>query len=92
MSTYIPPINFELPNRLDVLPTITPHQIALCFLVKGYLSPGENDPGGTWPQRQALGDALLTTIREAETIKEPNMRQLAKRLKVRYFKYQHLTY
>jgi len=81
MTTFLPPINFELPNRLDVLPTITPHQIALCFLVKGYLSPGENDPGGTWPQRQALGDALLTAVRESDTVREPNITQLAKRLK-----------
>ena len=81
MTTFLPPINFELPNRLDVLPTITPHQVALCFLVKGYLSPGENDPGGTWPQRQALGDALLTAVREADRVREPNIRLLARRLK-----------
>ncbi|KAH7618877.1 putative Anaphase-promoting complex subunit 5 [Nannochloris sp. 'desiccata'] len=80
MTTFLPPINFELPNRLDVLPTITPHQVALCFLVKGYLSPGENDPGGTWPQRQALGDALLTAVRESDTVREPTIRQLSKRL------------
>jgi anaphase-promoting complex subunit 5 len=81
MATLLPPINFELPNRLDALPTITPHQVALCFLVKGYLSPGENDPGGTWPQRQALGDALLTAVRESDRVREPNIRQLARRLK-----------
>jgi uncharacterized membrane protein YgcG len=80
MTTFLPPINFELPNRLDVLPTITPHQVALCFLVKGYLSPGENDPGGTWPQRQALGDALLSAVRESDRVREPNIKQLAMRL------------
>lgn len=78
----LPPINFELPNRLDVLPTITPHQVALCFLIKGYLSPGENDPGGSWPQRQALGDALLTAVREADSVREPTIRELAGRLHV----------
>lgn len=92
MSTFLPPVNFELPNRLDVLPTITPHQVALCFLVKGYLSPGENDPGGTWPQRQALGDALLTAIREAGSVREPNIRQLARKLKVRCLEIQYLLF
>ena len=81
----LPPINFELPNMLDVLPTITPHQVALCFLIKGYLSPGENDPGGSWPQRQALGDALLTAIREADSVREPTIRELATRLQVRFY-------
>ena len=84
MSTsHLPPVIFELPNREDALPIITPHHIALCFLSKGYLSPGLDDAGGTWPQRQALGDALLTAIREADAVREPSIRVLATRLEVR---------
>lgn len=79
----LPPVSFELPNDNVFLPTITPHQVALCFLIKGYLSPGEHDPGGTWPQRQALGDALLTAVREENGLWEPTITELALRLRVR---------
>ena len=78
----LPPIQFDLPKEDKLLPLITPCQVALCYLVKGYLSPGENDPGGTWPQRQALGDALLSAIREADNVREPPIQVLADRVQV----------
>ena len=83
VTPLLPPVNFELPNTDNVLPSITPHQIALCFLIKGYLSPGENDPGGSWLHRQALGDVLLSAIREANSYREPTIKELATRLRVR---------
>lgn len=70
-------------HHRSLLPSITPHQVALCFLVKGYLSPGEGDPGGNWSQRQALGDALLTVIRGLGSgVREPSIWELAHTLQI----------
>lgn len=70
-------------HHRSLLPTITPHQVAVCFLIKGYLSPGEGDPGGNWTQRQALGDALLTVIRGMGSgVREPSIWELAHTLQI----------
>jgi tetratricopeptide (TPR) repeat protein len=67
----------------SLLPTITPHQVAVCFLIKGYLSPGGDDPGGNWTQRQALGDALLTVIRGmGNGVRELSIWELAHTLQI----------
>jgi hypothetical protein len=62
------------------LPTLTPHAVGLCFLIRGYLSPQANDPGGAWVQRQALGDALLRAMRRADGPREPSLAALAAEL------------
>jgi hypothetical protein len=79
----LPSTMFDVPQHEFRLPSITPHHIALCFLVKGYLSPGPGDPGGNWTQRQALGDALLKSMRTSTSIREPTIWELASQLKVR---------
>ena len=81
--SHLPKITFGEPPESTGLPAITPHQVALCYLVKGYLSPADHDPGGTWLQRQALGDALLRSMRRAENIREPSMAELIATLEVR---------
>lgn len=77
-----PNITFETPPAGGMgLPAITPAQVALCHMVKGYLSPGDSDPGGTWVQRQALGDALLRAMRRSGIV-EPTMEELIATLQV----------
>ena len=79
----VQPVKFGVPNTHLILPSITPYDIALCFLIKGYLCPGDDDPGGSWPQRQALGDALLTGIRQKISPRQPSIVELAGQLQVR---------
>ena len=82
-SMSLPPVRFGTTDPQLILPTITPYNVALCFLVKGYLSPSAGDPRGTWRQRQALGDALLTAIRRCHSIFDANILDFGNFLKVR---------
>ena len=80
----LPPVKFGVCNNEQTLPSLTPYDVALCFLIKGYLCPDSEDPGGAWPQRQALGDSLLTCIRQKETVRQPTLEQLKSQLEVRH--------
>jgi len=78
----LPPVKFGVPNTEQLLPSLTPYDIALCFLIKGYLCPDNEDPGGAWPQRQALGDSLLSCIRQKDSAKQPSFVELKAHLAV----------
>ena len=83
MTMSLPPVKFGSTDPNVILPSITPYNVTLCFLVKGYLSPSDGDPGGSWRQRQALGDVLLTAIRRQYDIVDPSIAEFATSLRVR---------
>ena len=63
---------------------ITPHDVALCVLVRAYLSPGPEGPPLASPLRPALGQALLSELRGGEDgIRLPRLEELLQRIQVR---------
>lgn len=85
MATHVvvPQIKFGKSDPDVILPQISPYHIAVCYMCKAYLHPTEvNDPTGSWSQRQALGDALLTSIRYTKLPRLPTIQEFAEQLQV----------